>query len=171
MSFPVELGTNLSATNVVTKDISWISTVTGTLRDGSSIIDPVIIFEGDGTNFSTAQINYIHITAFNRYYYVTNIIAKHNRIFEVHGHVDVLMSFANQIKAQVAVVARQETEYNLMLDDGFFMAYEDPKLQTKVFSNATPFETQEFVLVVAGSQTGSPISTTSEQDDANDTIA
>ena len=66
-------------------------------------------------------------------------------------HVDVLKSFADQIRNQTAVVARQEKKYNLMLDDGFFMTYQNPKIQTKLFSVADPFETQEFVLVVAGS--------------------
>lgn len=66
-------------------------------------------------------------------------------------HVDVLKSFSEEIKQQYAVVARQENTYNLMLDDGIFMVYQNPKFQTKLFSAEAPFETQEFVLVVAGS--------------------
>ena len=156
MSFPVVLYTNQSATNVVNKKLVQLTTLTGTLRASSSIIDPVILFEGNSP-FISPQCNYLYVGQFGRYYYVNNIVSQYNNLVEVHCHVDVLMSFSEQIKEQTAVVARQEREYNLMLDDGFFMCYQNPKLQTKLFSNPTPFETQEFVLVVAGSQTSAPI--------------
>lgn len=152
-----------SAANVVDKAVSEISVMQGVLRKGCSIIDPVIIVQTDGGEIWRRGFNYMYIDAFQRYYYVTNIVAVSGtldvptsslnpaQLWEIHGHVDVLKSFSEEIKAQSAVVARQEREYNLMLDDGFFMTYQNPKIQTKVFSNATPFENQEFVLVVAGS--------------------
>lgn len=143
------LYTNESATNVVNKTINTVETVQGYLRQGTSIIDPVIMVED--TDFQNKNVNYAQIQVFGRYYYITNIASVYNNLWEIHCHVDVLMSFADGIKAQTAVVARQERTYNLMLDDGFFMAYQNPRLQTKTFSNATPFEHQEFVLVVAGS--------------------
>lgn len=162
MSFAITAYTNTSATNVVSKELTQIVQMEGVLRTGCSITDPVITVHCDGNEIWRNGFNYIYIEAFGRYYYVTNIIAvagvwesqtqiNPNQLWEIHCHVDVLMSFADQIKQQTAVVARQEGKYNLMLDDGFFMTYQDPKIQTKVFSNATPFETQEFVLVVAGS--------------------
>lgn len=154
MSFPVVLYNNKDATNVVNKELEEIKTLVGTLRDGSSIIDPVVLLQ-EQVSLVTPNCNYIYIAQFGRYYYVTNIVSLYNNLCEIHCHVDVLMSFSEQIKAQTAVVARQEGKYNMMLDDGFFMCYQNPKLQTKLFSNATPFETQEFVLVVAGSGAGS----------------
>lgn len=66
-------------------------------------------------------------------------------------HVDVLTTYADGIKTQTAIVSRQKEKRNMMLDDGWFMAYQNPIIQQKYFSNATPFETQEFVLIVAGS--------------------
>lgn len=161
--FQIQLGTNLSSMNVVDKEFSIINTVNGTLRAPSSIIDPVITCICDNNNAWRARCNYAYIPEFNRYYYVTNIVAvdgvldtqssfpEPHQLWEFHMHVDVLMSFKDQIRAQSAVVARQEEKYNLMLDDGFFMTYQNPKLQTKLFSVPDPFETQEFVLVVAGS--------------------
>lgn len=160
--FPITAYTNKSASNVVHKDITQIVTMQGTLRDNSSITDPVLVIHCDGADVWRQGFNYLYIPSFARYYYVTNMIAvagvfesqtqlNPTQLWEVQCHVDVLMSFANQIAEQSAVVARQEAKYNLMLDDGFFMSYQDPKIQTKTFSNATPFETQEFVLVVAGS--------------------
>lgn len=153
---------NKSATNVVNKDISEIVSIQGTLRRGCSIIDPVITVQLDGNTVWRSGFNYIYIEAFSRYYYVTNIISVAGQIesttqvnpvglWDIHCHVDVLMSFKDQIKSQKAVVARQEAKYNLMLDDGIFMTYQNPKIQTKLFSVEWPFEQQEFVLVVAGS--------------------
>lgn len=151
MSFPIVLYTNNSAANVVDKNISEVVTLTGVLRNGSSITDPVISVEISGDSFPTNGVNYLYIALFGRYYYVTNIISVNNTLWEIHCHVDVLMSFKDGIRNQTAIVARQEIEYNLMLDDGIFMCYQDPLIQTKLFSVAGPFETQEFVLIVAGS--------------------
>lgn len=149
MSFTINHYKNNSAANVVDKQLEENTpALTGNLRAASSIIDPVILIEAELTSF---QSNYIYIADFGRYYYITNIISKQTNLWEIHCHVDVLMSFKDEIRQQKAIVARQEAQYNLMLDDGVFMCYQNPKIQTKLFSNATPFETQEFVLVVAGS--------------------
>lgn len=155
MSFTIQHFFNKSATNVVNKDLDpHTPDLVGDLRDGCSLIDPVIEIQASSPGFHLNHSNYIYIPDFGRYYYITNIISTHFPLWEIHCHVDVLMSYAEQIKAQTAVVARQESTYNMMLDDGFFMCYQNPKFQTKLFSNETPFEQQEFVLVVAGSSTG-----------------
>lgn len=157
--FDIVLYTNESPTNKVDKDISNVLTVNGVLHRGASVIDPVVIVEGPQDGTFPTQINYAQIEEFGRYYYVTNILSVQGavsgstgdrQLWELHMHVDVLMSYSDAIKTQVAIVAKQEQTYNLMLDDGSFMTYQNPKIQTKLFSNATPFESQEFVLVVAG---------------------
>lgn len=151
MSFKFQLLRNLSPTNRVSKNIQKIWELDGTLRKESSIIDPVIVFEANNPGFQANDVNYLYAEELKRYYFITNIISKNHTLWEIHAHVDVLMSFKDQILKQKAVVARQTNTYNLMLDDGFFMAYSNPKIQTKLFSVPDPFETQEFVLIVAGS--------------------
>lgn len=152
MSFPVKHYINKSASNVVDKELEvQTPNLIGTLREGTSIIDPVIVVQASAPGFHANGSNYIYVEEFGRYYYITNIVSTYNSLWELHCHVDVLMSYKEQIRAQTAIVARQESKYNLYLDDGIFMVYQNPKIQTKFFSNATPFETQEFVLVVAGS--------------------
>lgn len=152
MSFSVVLHTNKSQANVISKDITAVQTVQCVLRDSASVIDPVLLLEKSDMSFGAASINYAYIEQFGRYYYVTNIVSVNNNLWEIHCHVDVLMTYKTQILAQNAVVARQEEKYNLYFDDGIFMSYQNPKIQTKLFSVANPFETQEFVLIVAGSQ-------------------
>lgn len=152
MSFPIKHYINKSAPNVIDKDLELhVPDLVGTLRARSSIIDPVIIVEANSPGFHANHSNYIYVEEFNRYYYITNIISVNHTLWELHCHVDVLMSFKEQIKAQTAIVARQESKYNLYLDDGVFMAYQNPIVQTKRFSVEAPFETQSFVLMVAGS--------------------
>lgn len=155
MSFPVKHYINKSATNVVDKELLLQTPdLVGTLRDGCSIIDPVIIVEANSPGFHANHSNYLYIEEFVRYYYITNIVSINYTLWELHCHVDVLMSYKDQIRAQTAIIARQEAKYNLYLDDGVFMAYQNPIVQTKLFSNPTPFETQSFVLMVAGSTSG-----------------
>lgn len=160
--FDIQLGNTPSPVNVVDKQFDVYNTQQGVLRAGTSIIDPVITIQCDNSDMWRKSMNYAYIEAFGRYYYITNIISKNGtlpseqwpspaQLWEVHMHVDVLKTYADQIKAQTAIVARQENTFNLMLDDGSFMAYQNPKLQTKRFSVEGPFEHQEFVLVVAGS--------------------
>lgn len=163
LSFKIALYSCTSPTNQVSKAIGGaIDVITGTLRDSSSIIDPVIICHLDNNTAWRKQLNYAFIEEFGRYYYITNIInvagtlasqtyPSPTALWELHMHVDVLMSFQSQIKQQTAIVSRQANEYNLYLDDGSFMVYQDPMIQTKYFSVEAPFETQEFVLMVAGS--------------------
>lgn len=161
--FQIDLYNCASPPNVVNKDISIrYDSPMGTLRSGSSIIDPIIVIHTDASPGWRKGFNYAYIEEFGRYYYVTNIIAVNGvlpsenypsptQLWEIHMHVDVLMSFKDEILRQTAIVARQENRYNLMLDDGFFMSYQNPKFQTKLFSVPDPFEQQEFVLIVAGS--------------------
>lgn len=150
MSFPVDLMVQTDPTNKLVKSPTPVLTLGGTLRAPASITDPIIEFNFSDNPEVFSKVNYARIESFSRYYFITNIVSTYNNLWEIHMHVDVLMSFADEIKKQVAVVARQEENYNLYLDDGIFMAYQNPIIQTKLFSNPSPFETQNFILLVAG---------------------
>lgn len=137
---------NNSENNKVTKSITQLYSLTGYLRDDCSIIDPVIEVE----NISAANLvktNYAYISEFGRYYYINNIVCKGN-LFELHMHVDVLQSFGTSILNCSAVVARQQSKYNLYLQDGVFKTYADNHYQIKQFSNG--FNSHSFIFSVAG---------------------
>lgn len=146
MAFSITLQTNNSENNRVTKDLTDISTITGTLRDECSIIDPVILIEGDLSLYTGC--NYCTIPTFGRSYFINNIRSIRNNLFEISCHVDVLSSFATQIKANKAIVIRQQENWNLYLNDGVFKVYQNPQVLTKAFPRG--FNTQSFVLAVAG---------------------
>lgn len=152
MSFPIVLYKNSSPVNKVTKDLSSaITTVTGVLRDGASVVDPVILLDIATPANIISSANYAYIAAFGRYYFITDIVSNPNELWTVSMHVDVLMTYQTQIRAQNAIVARQQSQYNMYLDDGWFMCYQNPDIKKKLFTAEHPFDYTEYVLVVAGS--------------------
>lgn len=146
MAFQIVLQTNNSEKNKLDKDLVAISTVSGTLKNETSIIDPVILIEGNLA--ALVNCNYITIPTFGRSYFITNIRSIRNNLVEVSAHVDVLSSFSSQIRSNVAIVHRQENRWNLYLNDGTFRIYQNPMVLTREFPNG--FSTFEFVLAVAG---------------------
>lgn len=147
MSFSITLMRNDSEINRLSKFTVALTTVTGTLKEQTSIIDPVIKIQADLS--SLTNCNYMYIPEFNRYYFVNDIKAITGNIIEISGHVDVLSTYAAEIRNNTAITRRQENNWNLYLNDGTFRVYQDPKVITKAFPSG--FSTQELVLAVAGS--------------------
>lgn len=146
MAFNIVLQKNNSENNRVIKSVDAILTVSGVLKEETSIIDPVIKIECDLA--SVTGCNYLSIPAFGRSYFVNNIRSIRKGLVEFACHVDVLSSFASQIRSNSAIVKRQENSWNLYLNDGTFKVYQNPNVLTKAFPSG--FTTQEFVLAIAG---------------------
>lgn len=142
----IKLQRNNSEKNRLDKDIADISELSGTLRESTSIIDPVIVIEGDLASY--VNCNYMTIPDFNRSYFVTNIRSVSNSLFEISAHVDVLTTYKDQIRANDAIIARQEKNWNLYLNDGIFKTYQNPQIVTKAFPSG--FTSQHFIFSVAG---------------------
>lgn len=147
MSFTITLQTNNSEDNRMTKSVTDIMSVTGTLKASTSIIDPVILMNCD--LLAVNHCNYLTIPEFKRSYFVRNIKSVRTGLVEFICHVDALSSFADSIKANTAIIRRQENDWNLYLNDGIFRVYQNSMVLTKSFPSG--FNTMEFVLAVAGS--------------------
>ena len=147
MAFQILIQRNNSENNRVTKDVTLLSTIEGTLRQETSIIDPVFLVAGDLDDY--VGVNYCTVDSFGRSYFVSNIRSVRSGLVELTCHVDVLSSFASQIRANTAIIRRQENQWNLYLNDGTFRVYQNPTVLTKAFPSG--FTTQEFVFAVAGS--------------------
>lgn len=139
---------NKSEKNKLTKTVTQLAEVTGTLKNATSVIDPVFIVR-NMTLANIKQCNYATIASFGRSYFVTGITSVREGLWEISCHVDVLSTYADQIRALPAVIRRQEYKYNLYLDDGVFKTYQNPNIITKAFPSG--FDTQSFVLAIAGS--------------------
>lgn len=146
MAFNIVLQTNNSEKNRVDKEITDIITLSGTLKNDTSIINPVFTIQGDLMALSVC--NYFTVETFGRSYFITDIISVRNGMVELHGHCDVLSSFKNQIRENQAIISKQEEKWNLYLNDGSFKLYQNPLVLTRPFPSG--FNTQQFVLAVAG---------------------
>lgn len=144
--FNIVLQVNNSEKERLDKSITDIATISGTLREKTSLIDPVIVIEGDLSNY--VNCNYMTIPAFNRSYFINNITSVSNNLFEISAHVDVLTTYKTQIRTNDAIIARQEKKWNLYLNDGVFKTYQNPFIVTKAFPSG--FTSQHFVFSVAG---------------------
>lgn len=147
MAFNIILQRNNSEMNRISKNIEDILTVSGVLKEETSIINPVIKIECDIA--AITGCNYMSIPVFERSYFVNNIRSIRNGLVEFDCHVDVLTSFADSILTNTAIIKRQENSWNLYLNDGSLRVYQNPNVLTKKFPSG--FNTQEFVLAVAGS--------------------
>lgn len=141
----VKFYTNLSEKNAINKNITLLDDFTGTLREESSIVDPVITF----TSLSNLPAcNYAYIPEFGRYYFVNDITCVRNNYYQVSMHVDVLMTYKDQILANNAIIERNETQFDLKINDGLFKTQQNPRIAQFEFPNG--FTNWDFVLAVAG---------------------
>lgn len=137
---------NMSEVNALNKNIDEIISLTGTLREQSSIIDPIINVEGIDSYLRL--INYAYIPEFNRYYFITNIESVRNGVWRIFFHVDVLYTYRAYIRDNYAIIERNEVTYDLKLNDGLFKTQQNPRIAQFPFPSG--FNTWNFVLAVAG---------------------
>ena len=147
MAFDILLQINNSERERIDKDITTFGTVSGVLKNETSIIDPIIEIEIGLSN--VINCNYITISDFGRSYFVNDILSIRNGLVEFHCHCDVLSTYKDQIRSNYAIVRKQENNWNLYLNDGSFKVYQNPIVLTKAFPSG--FTVQEFVLAIAGS--------------------
>ena len=137
---------NISEYNALNKSITELITISGTLHEESSIIDPVISIS-DIDEYIGAM-NYAYMPEFSRFYFITNIESIRNNLWRVSFHVDVLYTYRSQIQSNSAIIERNELEYDLKLNDGLFRTQQNPRIAQFPFPSG--FNTWNFVLAVAG---------------------
>lgn len=158
MSFTIKLYQNQSRTITVDKTIVQKgSDITGNLVNDCSIIDPVILLKIDDISDYIKDCNYMYIPKFGRYYYITDIISKRNRLVEVHAHTDVLMSFKSEIRKNECVLARYNkvgsgTPGNTYLQDERMAVYQDSFISSYDFPKKFDRAKESYILIVAGGQ-------------------
>ena len=142
----ITLYTNSSERINLTKNITQLIALEGTLREETSILDPVILLSGIDSYLST--MNYLYIQEFGRYYFINAIKSVRNGLWEISCHVDVLYTYQTSILEQSAIIARQENNYNLLLNDGMFRTTQKPRIATYNFPSG--FTNFDYVIALAG---------------------
>lgn len=139
---------NNSESNRLTKSLTQIKQYPGcSAITPMSIINPVIDIVD--TNFNV-NCNYIYITDLNRYYFVNNITALNSGRWQLDCHIDVLMSYAEDIKNQTATFKRQENYYNMYVTDSEFPIESKTNTVTRYLDGAGfELSTNNIILTVA----------------------
>lgn len=150
---------NRSEPHRVDKTLIDLGEVEVYMRDASSIIDPVFLFEmdspvvtRDGVDY---MLNYLYVPSFNRYYYVTNVSVNRTRLWQFQCHCDVLSSFKEEWKSLPVIIARNEFQYNLFLQDDRFLVNANRFVQTLVFPNTAQIDTtggSSYIITIAGGE-------------------
>ena len=137
---------NYSDKNHLDKAITQMGSITGTLREDCSVINPVIKIESF-SGFDLTQCNYCYIQQFGRYYFINNIKCV-GKLYEIEAHVDVLSTYKSAIRRNKAIVSRQQSHYNLYLQDGVIKTYAFPHMQVIQFGGG--FSNFNLILSVSG---------------------
>lgn len=115
MSMTITFGTTTSPKNALTKNYTASVTLTGNLKDDTSVVDPIVLVNASLTTL--AGCNYMYIASFGRYYYITDVVSKGANLVEVHGHCDVLKTYASGIRACTGYVSRQASGNGMITDN------------------------------------------------------
>lgn len=136
---------NYSDNNVISKTLGQPVTITGSLRNESNVINPTIRIEIDNPALS----NYAYIPEFGRYYYITDMRSIRTNLWELSMHVDVLMSFADAIRALPVIVSNAEVDSERYISGEQWVTTVKHKTDILKFANGLN-STGEFILITAG---------------------
>lgn len=89
----IVLYVNNSERQAINKTLTNGLTLTGSLRNESSVINPTILIE----TTNPSSYNYAYIPEFGRYYFITDMVSVRTNLWRVSMSVDVLMSFQQSI--------------------------------------------------------------------------
>ena len=139
---------NVSEKEKIGKTLKNKITLTGFLKQVTSVINPVITVEMK----NPSQYNYVHIPQFHRYYFINDMINVKNNLWEIHMKVDVLESFKTQIKANKAIIEKseQKASSNDYFNDGSTF-YHDSREYNEIAMFQRGFDTApSYILITAG---------------------
>ena len=138
---------NTSDNRTINKTLTPGLTISGNLREESSIIKPIITIQSD----NVIRENYLYIPEYQRYYYITGKESVRTGIWRIHMEVDPLMSFKRDVLALTVVVSKQSaiTNGNEYIDDGSLVT--DNQLFKTVYKFAEGFnDNAQYILITAG---------------------
>ena len=145
----LEIGNCVDEKNKINKSFTSRYELPGTLKEPSSIINPTIRIEADLAML--AGCNYCYIPEFRRYYFIVNMESIHNTICTLQLHVDVLMSYKEQLMDCYGYVDRQEDIVSVMIPDSEKLQQANPTISTIPFTVPTEAEGYTYCLITTKS--------------------
>ena len=129
------------------KDLTDGITLTGTLRGQSSIMSPSLQIQ----DIAVIGYNYCYIPDFGRYYYINGINALRANLFELSLGIDVLMTYAEAIRNNAAIIDKVQPQKGAMpyINDGSYVSTN--KMYQTIINFSDGFnDNGEFILITAG---------------------
>lgn len=143
----IKLYKTYSPRKKLVKDLTDGITLVGTLRAQSSVMSPTFTIQ----DTSVVGYNYCYIPNFGRWYYINAIDALRANLYELSLGIDVLMTYAAQIRNNYAIVDKVESlgaAYNY-INDGSWV--NTNRMKQSIINFATGFnDNGEFILITAG---------------------
>lgn len=150
----IQLGRYTGEKNKILKNIQLTLTLTGTLRDASSVVNPSVLVEENVNN--VCGYNYAYIPEFKRYYYIQNCEAFRTGLTVITLSVDVLYTYKESILNSPSIISRSSKT-----GDGIFSLPDDryPVKQSdttrviqfnSLYSSNEPGKGETMILVLTG---------------------
>lgn len=138
---------SLSERKVIKKTLTNALNLSGTLREATSVTNPIITVESTS---AIVSYNYCYIPEFSRYYFMIDVKSMRNNLWAVTLRVDVLMSFQNDILNTPAIIdhTTEQGTTNYM-DSNIWHSLVKDKTDIINFSNGLS-ESGGYVLITAG---------------------
>lgn len=150
----VKLFNNKSDKRNLIKNIREIKTVSATAKGDISVVSPVLML--NYTDMS--DVNYCYISELKRYYYIKNFTYLTGKRIQVNLEIDVLMSYADEIKSLKVNVLRYSGIRPTYISDGRIPLYSNTKqyvitFPDNIFNLTEPKESDKnFLLNIAGGE-------------------
>lgn len=143
----IKLFKTTSPRKKLVKELTDGITLTGTLREQSSVMSPSLQIQ----DVAVIGYNYCYIPDFGRYYYINGINALRANLFELSLGIDVLMTYAEAIRGNAAIIDKMQPQKGAMLyiNDGSYVNTNKMYQTVMNFSNGFN-DTGEFILITAG---------------------
>lgn len=129
------------------KELTDGITLTGTLRGQSSVMSPSLQIQ----DVAVIGYNYCYIPDFGRYYYINDINALRANLYELSLRIDVLMTYAEAIRKNYAIVDKVESfgsAYSY-INDGSWV--NTNRMEQSIINFSGGFnDNGEFILITAG---------------------
>lgn len=137
-AFALTLYKNSAENNRIDKTdyLTSVGEITGYLRNETNIINPSIVIEYTGV----IDFNYVYISTFNRYYFVTNITSVRTNLWRIDMSCDTLMTYKDTILNYECYVSRNENDYNPDIEDNYLpLEYEKVIEVTNLYDDTYNF--------------------------------
>ena len=142
----IKLYKNHSEKNKINKSLTGEVEYTGTLRDETSVINPIVLIHAENLSL----YNYAYIPQFHRYYFIRDIVSVRTGLWRVSMSVDVLMSFKTDILDLNVILSDTETTgQNDYYSGDQWRSLVKSKTDILTFSNGL-LNNGEYILITAG---------------------